>query len=178
MLAFSRLGSERLAAGRWERWSRHANRVSDLASGAVCRSVPRNGALSRCEVVAQFSKLAMLAEFTRRDSNGSSGRESVSRFISRLLLGHGFGAIPAPCGNSLFCFGKAALRVTVSGQILCAKCSEKISPEPPSMQSFGTWEPGPSLGFARCDPSRIGKFNKRRHDHVPEQSQPHRIPRQ
>ena len=35
-----------------------------------------------------------------------------------------------------------------------------------------------SLGFAQCDPSRIGKFNKRRQSHVPEQSQPHRIPRQ
>ena len=46
------------------------------------------------------------------------------------------------------------------------------------MQSFGTWEPGPLAGFARCDPSKIGKFNKRRQDHVPEQSHPHRLPRQ
>jgi hypothetical protein len=29
-----------------------------------------------------------------------------------------------------------------------------------------------------CDPSRIGKFNKRRQNHVPEQSQSHRLPRQ
>jgi hypothetical protein len=28
--------------------------------------------------------------------------------VSRLLFGHGFGAIPAPCGNSFFCFGIAA----------------------------------------------------------------------
>ncbi|WP_084080652.1 single-stranded DNA-binding protein [Edaphobacter aggregans] len=35
------------------------------------------------------------------------------------------------------------------------------------MQSFGTWEPGPSLGVAQCDPSRFGKFNKRRQSHVP-----------
>ncbi len=35
-----------------------------------------------------------------------------------------------------------------------------------------------SLGFALCDPSKIGKFNKWRQDHVPEQSYPHRIPRQ
>ena len=66
-----------------------------------------------------------------RDSDENFGPEGVSRFVSRLLLGHGFGAIPAPCGSSLFCFGYAALRVTVSGQILFAKCSEKISPEPP-----------------------------------------------
>jgi hypothetical protein len=30
------------------------------------------------------------------------------------LHGHCFGAYPAPCGSSLFCFGYAALRVTVS----------------------------------------------------------------
>ncbi len=62
---------------------------------------------------------------------GAFGPEGVSRFVFRLLLGPGFGAIPAPCGSSLFCFGTAALRVTVSGQILFAKCNEKISPEPP-----------------------------------------------
>ena len=38
----------------------------------------------------------------------------VFRFVSRLLHGHCFGAYPAPCGSSLFCFGYAALRVTVS----------------------------------------------------------------
>jgi hypothetical protein len=54
-----------------------------------------------------------------------------------------FGAFHAPCGNSLFCFGYAAPRVTVSLQILFGKNAEKISPEPPQMQSFGTWEHGP-----------------------------------
>src|ERR1700681_2574203 len=47
------------------------------------------------------------------------------------LFGHRFGAFHAPCGSSLFCFGYAALRVTVSLQILFAKSAEKISPEPP-----------------------------------------------
>ena len=47
------------------------------------------------------------------------------------LFGHRFGAFHAPCGSSLFCFGCAALRVTVSLQILFAKSAEKISPEPP-----------------------------------------------
>ena len=35
-----------------------------------------------------------------------------------------------------------------------------------------------SLSSAQCDPSNNGKFNKRRHYHVPEQSNPHRLPRQ
>ena len=50
---------------------------------------------------------------------------------------------------------------------------------PPRKQTFGAWEHGPSPGSAQCDPIQIGKFNKRRHDHVSkEQSQPHRLPRQ
>jgi single-strand DNA-binding protein len=58
-------------------------------------------------------------------------------------FGHRFGTFHAPGGSSLFCFGCAALRVTVSLQILFGKNAEKISPEPPQMQSFGTWEHGP-----------------------------------
>ena len=57
--------------------------------------------------------------------------ERVCRYVSRLLFGHCFGAFPAPCGSSLFCFGCAALRVTVSLQILFGKYVEKISPDPP-----------------------------------------------
>jgi hypothetical protein len=37
----------------------------------------------------------------------------------------------APCGNSLFCVGGAAPRVTLSLQILFGKNTGKISPEPP-----------------------------------------------
>jgi hypothetical protein len=47
------------------------------------------------------------------------------------LFGHCFGGLPAPCGNSLFCFGYAALRVTVSLEVLFGKCAEKICPDPP-----------------------------------------------
>jgi single-strand DNA-binding protein len=69
------------------------------------------------------------------------------------LFGHRFGAFHAPCGSSLFCFGCAALRVTVSLHILFGKNAEKISPEPPQMQSFGTWEHGP-LAFWCPDQDR------------------------
>jgi hypothetical protein len=56
---------------------------------------------------------------------------SVSAVMYPALFGHRFGPFHAPCGNSLFCFGCAALRVTVSLQILFGKTAEKISPEPP-----------------------------------------------
>jgi hypothetical protein len=37
----------------------------------------------------------------------------VRRYISRLLLGHCFGAIAAPSGTAPLCFGYVALRVMV-----------------------------------------------------------------
>jgi hypothetical protein len=86
----------------------------------------------RTGVALSRSKSAALSvNFLYRDSDGSFGPVGVCRFESRLLLGHRFGAIPAPGGSSLFCFGCAALRVTVSLKILFAKFSEKISREPP-----------------------------------------------
>ena len=41
------------------------------------------------------------------------GPMCVCRYVSRLLLGHCFGAIPAPGGTASLCFGYAALRVMV-----------------------------------------------------------------
>jgi hypothetical protein len=74
---------------------------------------------------------AVWANLIGRERNESFVRARVCRYVSRLLFGHGFGASPAPCGSSLFCFNCVALRVTVSLQILFGKYAEKISPEPP-----------------------------------------------
>jgi hypothetical protein len=50
----------------------------------------------------------------REKLHGVFALACVSPYVSRLMLGHCFGAYPAPGGSSLFCFGYAALRVTVS----------------------------------------------------------------
>jgi hypothetical protein len=76
-------------------------------------------------------RAAVSANFICRDRDESFTPARVSRYVSRLLFGHGFGAKPAPCGSSLFCFSSTALRVTVSLEILFGKYAEKISPEPP-----------------------------------------------
>jgi hypothetical protein len=94
----------------------------------------RNGAggqRSSHGVMARSEAVAIAAIFCRRNANENFGPLCVSRFVSRRLLGHGFGALHAPCGNSLFCFGYAALRVTVSLHILFGEYAEKISPDPP-----------------------------------------------
>jgi hypothetical protein len=74
---------------------------------------------------------SLSALFISQEREESCVPARVFRSVSRLLFGHGFGAKPAPCGNSLFCFRCVALRVTVSLQILFGKYAEKISPEPP-----------------------------------------------
>ena len=66
-------------------------------------------------------------------------------YQSRFLLGHCFGVYPTPGGRSLFCFGFAALRVTVS-----------ICDGPSVNAELGLGSRAHSLGFARCDPSKIG----------------------
>ena len=57
---------------------------------------------------------AVEANLRSQRADENSVPACVFRFVSRLLHGHCFGAYPAPCGSSLFCFGYAALRVTVS----------------------------------------------------------------
>lgn len=48
------------------------------------------------------------------------------------MLGHCFGVYPTPGGSALFCFGYAALRVTVS-----------ICDGPSVNAELGTWESDP-----------------------------------
>jgi hypothetical protein len=73
------------------------------------------------------------------EARSSASQQSVAKFvlatcspgIALAFVRAPLGASHAPCGNSLFCFGSAALRVTVSREILFANCREKISPDPP-----------------------------------------------
>jgi hypothetical protein len=67
-----------------------------------------------CEGYANSNRAAFVVDFRRLSADENFAPSCVCRYVSRLLLGHCFGAYPAPCGSSLFCFGFAALRVTVS----------------------------------------------------------------
>jgi hypothetical protein len=59
------------------------------------------------------NEAVVLANFLAQNADDDFGPEGISRLVSRRLLGHGFGAYPAPCGSASFCFGYAALRVMV-----------------------------------------------------------------
>jgi hypothetical protein len=90
----------------------------------LCRVFKANRVQKPCNDCGEWSSLmgvlgrsndaAVGANFRSPDTNENSVPSCVCRFVSRLLHGHCFGAYPAPCGSSLFCFGYAALRVTVS----------------------------------------------------------------
>ncbi|MGC2160590.1 MAG: hypothetical protein WA634_01655 [Silvibacterium sp.] len=67
-----------------------------------------------CEGNARSNGAAFVADFHSLSADENFAPSCVCRYVSRLVLGHCFGAYPAPCGSSLFCFGFAALRVTVS----------------------------------------------------------------
>ena len=84
-----------------------------------------------CEVLDSSKIAAIAADFSRQGADENCGLGCVCRSASRRMFGHCFGGLPAPGGNSLFCFGFAAHRVTVSLQILFGKYTEKICRDPP-----------------------------------------------
>jgi hypothetical protein len=84
---------------------------------AVESAQTRNGggeSCASCEGHANSNRAAFVANFRSLSGDENFPPSCVCRYVSRLMLGHCFGANPAPCGSSLFCFGFAALRVTVS----------------------------------------------------------------
>jgi hypothetical protein len=63
--------------------------------------------------MGRSSVSAIAPDFSSQITDENFGPVRVCRYVSRLLLGHGFGAIPAPGGTAPLCFGYAALRVMV-----------------------------------------------------------------
>ena len=152
---------------------------------------------SSCGGHAYSYRTAITAGFRSQRTDRNFALARVCRYVSRLMLGHRFGAFPAPGGTrssaSRFHPSKptpglpgapisARLRGLGSSQnkfaISGTKRRANFFRAPPRMQPFGLGSRAHSLGFAPCDPSNNGKFNKRRHDYVPEQSNPHRLCRQ
>ncbi len=79
------------------------------------------------------------------DENFALGR--VCRYVSRLLLGHSFGAFPAPGGTRSSASHSAPLRGLGSSQNKFENHGKEHRSNffraPPRKHTFGTWEPGP-----------------------------------
>src|SRR5208337_3626270 len=115
-------------------------------------------------------RTAITASFRSQRTDDNSALARVCRYVSRLLLGHRFGVFPAPGGTRSSASHSAPLWGLGSSQNKFASHGKRRRANffraPPRKQTFGLGSRTHSLGFAPCDPSNNGKFNKRRHDYV------------
>jgi hypothetical protein len=92
-------------------------------------------------------RTAIAVNFRSQCADDNFALERVCRYVSRLLLGHSFGAFPAPGGtrsSASHCaphwgLGSSQNKFENHGK-------ERLSNffrAPPRKQTFGTWEPGP-----------------------------------
>ena len=97
---------------------------------------------------AGSNRAAIAVNFRSQRADDDFALERVCRYISRLLLGHSFGAFPAPGGTRSSASHCAPLRGLGSSQNKFENHSkERLSNffrAPPRKQTFGTWEPGPT----------------------------------
>jgi|SRR5580704_908925 len=94
-----------------------------------------------------LNRTAIATNFRSQCADENFALERVCRYVSRLLLGHSFGAIPAPGGTRSSASHFAPLWGLASSQNkLENHGKERLSNffrAPPRKQTFGTWEPGP-----------------------------------
>ena len=100
-----------------------------------------------CAGYACSNRAAIAANFPSQRADENFGLARVCRYVSRLLLGHSFGAFPAPGGARSSASHLAPLRGLGSSQNKFENHGkERLSNffrAPPRKQTFGTWEPGP-----------------------------------
>ena len=100
-----------------------------------------------CGGYASSNLAALAVNFRSQCADDNFALERVCRYVSRLLLGHSFGAFPAPGGTRSSASHLAPLRGLGSSQNKFENHGkERLSNffrAPPRKQTFGTWEPGP-----------------------------------
>jgi hypothetical protein len=129
--------------------------ISRNLGNHCCRSFRGDASSSRTGICLRFREPSAAENFALK---------RVCRFVSRLMLGHRFGAIPAPGGTR----SSASHCAPLSGSRFLPKKFAKYSKErpenffrvPPRKQTFGTWEPGPLASFAPRDPSNNGRIQE------------------
>jgi hypothetical protein len=100
-----------------------------------------------CGGHAGSNRTVITAKFRSQGADENFALARVSRYISRLLLGHSFGAFPAPSGTRSSASHCAPLRGHGSSQNKFENHGKERRSNffraPPRKQTFGTWEPGP-----------------------------------
>jgi hypothetical protein len=121
-----------------------------LVERAIAGLVTRNdGGQLRpsCRRLACSTRTAVAAGFRSQRTDGNSALARVCRYVSRLMLGHRFGVLPAPGGTRSSASHSAPFRGLGSSQNKFANHGKKrlanFFRAPPRKQTFGTWEPDP-----------------------------------
>jgi len=100
-----------------------------------------------CGGHARSNRIAIAVNFRSQRADENFALVGVCRYVSRLLLGHSFGAFPAPGGTRSSASHCAPLRGLGSSQNKFANHGKERRSNffraPPRKQTFGTWEPGP-----------------------------------
>jgi len=100
-----------------------------------------------CGGHADSNHTALAANLRSQCADENFALNRVCRCVSRLLLGHRFGAIPAPGGTRSSASRCVPLRGLGSPQNKFANHGKvrraNFFRAPPRKQTFGTWEPGP-----------------------------------
>ena len=106
-----------------------------------------DGSRPSCGGYACSNRAALAVNFRSQCADDNFALERVCRYVSRLFLGHSFGAFPAPGGTRSSASHSAPLRGLGSSQNKFENHGkERLSNffrAPPRKQTFGTWEPGP-----------------------------------
>jgi len=117
-----------------------------------------------CGGHSRSNRTAIAVNFPSQRADEYFALARVSRYVSRLLLGHSFGTFPAPGGTRSSASRCAPHRRLGSSQNKFADHGKvrrrNFFRAPPRKQTFGTWEPGHSLSSAQCDPSNNGRIQQ------------------
>jgi hypothetical protein len=130
---------------------------ADFSYLSPCLMVQANQNLSTCNDGGNLrpsygghagsNRAAIAVNFRSQCADDNFALERVCRYVSRLLLGHSFGAFPAPGGTRSSASHFAPLRGLGSSQNKFEnRGKERLSNffrAPPRKQTFGAWEPGP-----------------------------------
>jgi hypothetical protein len=147
-------------------------------TGAIAIGAHSTGSLFAQGLCALDEEAVMSANIRGRDSDENFGPESVSRLYPAFCSVTASGQYRRPAAARSSASASPPCGLRYPDKSFSRSAAKRFLQSLRKCRASALGSRAHSLGSALCDPSRIGKFNKRRQDHVPEQSQPHRIPRQ
>ena len=120
---------------------------------------------SSCGGHAGSNRTAIAASFFHQSADDNFALERVCRYVSRLLLGHRFGAFPAPDGTRSSASRSAPLRGLGSSQNKFANRAAQTAAQTsfgplPESRPSALGSRAHSLSSAQCDPSNNGRIQE------------------